>query len=438
MGDLLDLNMAVEYRASMITSFAQFLEQLQAKEAAILAAEAVKHGPTIGDMYEGLTRELLERAIPEGLNLRLVDGFVLGVNGDYSPQTDAMLVVGSAGHKIPKTEKWAWPIADVLAVFEVKKNLYANDLADSIDKMRKISLQQNALLGSENKQVKLGPSYSAFARVMGRFAGDDELDEFDDVDGEILRTIAHEQLAPVRVVFGYEGYADEYGLREAFADALGKVPGGLAGPAVLPNIIICRKNALLKLNGHPFVAPLLDNGEWPLFGSTQKAPFALLLELLWARLSNQFQAQFPVDDSLEIEAVAPLLTGKVEKVEQSFGWRYFIKTLSKGQLADRHSEEWEPFEISLGEFTVFTMAMSRGGLDLDDNALMEAADHHQMDLKSFADRLTKARLFSWRSDSVAEPITHTIHQVFTPDGRVWLSSNSDLLTLWTTQKYAKK
>ncbi len=34
----------------MITSFAQFLEQLQALEAAILAKEEVKHGPTIGDM----------------------------------------------------------------------------------------------------------------------------------------------------------------------------------------------------------------------------------------------------------------------------------------------------------------------------------------------------------------------------------------------------
>ena len=62
----------------MITSFAEFLEQLQAKEAELLAAEAVQHAPTIGDMYEGLTRELVERAIPKKLNLRLVDGFVLG------------------------------------------------------------------------------------------------------------------------------------------------------------------------------------------------------------------------------------------------------------------------------------------------------------------------------------------------------------------------
>ncbi|TAY27219.1 hypothetical protein ELH88_38760 [Rhizobium ruizarguesonis] len=81
----------------MITSFAQFLEQFQAKEVAILAKEEVKHGPTIGDMYEGLARELIERTIPEKLNLKLVDGFVVGVDGDYSQQTDAMLVMGTDG-----------------------------------------------------------------------------------------------------------------------------------------------------------------------------------------------------------------------------------------------------------------------------------------------------------------------------------------------------
>src|SRR5690349_3428508 len=130
----------------MITSFAAFLESLQAKEAAILAEQNVKHAPTIGDMYEGLTKELLERAIPPNLGLRLVDGFIIGVDGKPGNQIDAMLVMGDKGRQIPKTTKWEWPIADVLAVFEVKKNLYAADLADSIDKMRVVSQQQKEYL----------------------------------------------------------------------------------------------------------------------------------------------------------------------------------------------------------------------------------------------------------------------------------------------------
>lgn len=190
----------------MITSFAQFLQQLQAKEAALLAEEEVRHGPTIGDMYEGLTRELLDRAIPNDLNLRLLQGFVVGVDGKRSHQTDAMLVMGERGRQLPRTDSWEWPIADVLAVFEVKKNLYGAELLDSLDKMRGISLQQQKLL-AQNIQVHLGPSRNAFARITGRLPRNDEEEDLTSAEAEIYRTVAHEQLAPLRVVFGYEGYA---------------------------------------------------------------------------------------------------------------------------------------------------------------------------------------------------------------------------------------
>ncbi|TIM87311.1 MAG: hypothetical protein E5Y50_12625 [Mesorhizobium sp.] len=317
------------YRDLMITSFADFLEKLQEKEAAILSEQSVTHGPTIGDMYEGLTRELLERAIPGELNVRLVDGFVLGVDGKLGHQTDAMLVMGEKGQRIPKTNQWIWPIEDVLALFEVKKTLFGNQLVDSIEKMRVISLQQKELMASKRKKVKIGPSKDAFARLMGRFPSARELEDFQGVGGEILRTIAHEQLAPVRIVFGYEGYADETGLRKGFLDALRDAPGGVAGPAVLPNLIICRKNAILKMNGHPFVSPVGNDGRWNLFGSTRTAPFALLLELIWTRLGNEFKAQFPVDDSLTKEVIAPLLAGEVVIKGSVRGWMFHYSTLSK-------------------------------------------------------------------------------------------------------------
>lgn len=419
----------------MITSIAEFLEQLQKKEADVLAAEEVKHAPTIGDMYEGLTREIVERAIPTELNLKLIDGFVLGVDGKHSHQTDAMLVMGNSGRQLPKTDKWEWPIADVLAVFEVKKNLYAKDLADSINKMRAISLQQKELL-SENKQVHLGPSNSAFARLMGRFPKGGELDDLSSTDGEILRTIAHEQLAPIRIVFGYDGYADELGLRNGFLDALEKVPDGLAGPAVLPNLIVCRKNALLKMNGHPYIVPESDDGEWHLFGSTREAPMVLLLELLWTRLGNEFQARFPVDDDLRMEPIAPLLSGKPIVEGEQRGWMFYVKALSKNQLAEVEAQHWTPFEVSPEENVLFSMAMNHGGLALNDADLLEAADHYGLELKAFADRLIGARLFSWKSTDVAHPIADTIHQVVSPDGRFWLSANSDLMQVWISENFS--
>lgn len=417
----------------MITSLSQFLDQLQEKEAAILAEQPVTHGPTIGDMYEGLTRELLERAIPEELNIRLVDGFVIGVDGKHGHQTDAMLVMGERGQRIPKTDQWIWPIEDVLAVFEVKKTLFGNQLVDSIEKMRVVSLQQKELMASERKQVKLGPSKDAFARLMGRFPTAGELEDFQGVGGEILRTIAHEQLAPVRIVFGYEGYADETGLRKGFLDALRDAPEGIAGPAVLPNLVICRKNAILKMNGHPFISPVGDDGRWNLFGSTRTAPFALLLELIWTRLGNEFNAQFPVDDNLVKEVIAPLLAGEVVIDGSARGWMFHYSTLSKKQLADTSPDQWEPVSVTLEEHVIFGMAMDLGGLDLNDQSLQEGAVQSGLDLKVLADRLVASRLFSWVAVDVAHPVNDTIHTAVTPDGNFWLSDNQRLLGLWSQQ-----
>lgn len=417
----------------MITSFAEFLEQLQEKEDAFLAQQPVTHGPTIGDMYEGLTRELLERAIPEQLNVRLVDGFVLGVDGKPSHQTDAMLVMGEKGQRIPKTSQWIWPIEDVLAVFEVKKSLFGNQLVDSLEKMRAVSLQQKELMASERKRVKLGPSKDAFARLMGRFPSTAELDDFEGAGGEILRTIAHEQLAPVRIVFGYEGYADETGLRKGFLDALRDAPDGLAGPAVLPNLIICRRNAILKMNGHPFISPIGDDGRWNLFGSTRVAPFALLLELIWTRLGNEFNAQFPVDDNLTKEVIAPLLAGEVVTNGSVRGWMFHYSTLSKKQLAETPADRWEPVAVTLEEYVIFGMAMNLGGLDLNDQSLRDGAAKSAVNLQSFADRLVSARLFSWVAPDVAHPLNDTIHTAVTSDGNFWLSDNQKLLGLWAQQ-----
>lgn len=119
----------------MITSFADILRDLQLKEQAILSAQAISHGPTIGNMYEGLTRDLLSRAIPATAGLRLVDGFVVGHDKTLSPQIDCMLVQGE-GEQIPHTNHYKWPVKDVVAVFEAKKSLYGAQLQDSHKKLR--------------------------------------------------------------------------------------------------------------------------------------------------------------------------------------------------------------------------------------------------------------------------------------------------------------
>lgn len=76
----------------MIKTIADLLRELMVKEAAKLDDETITHGPTIGSMYEGLARDILDRVIPGDLEVRVVDGFIEGVDGSLSPQLDAMVV----------------------------------------------------------------------------------------------------------------------------------------------------------------------------------------------------------------------------------------------------------------------------------------------------------------------------------------------------------
>lgn len=114
----------------MIRTVADFLHQLVEAEVARLDAVDIVHGPTIGEMYEGLSADLLRRAVPEQLGLRVVDGFITDGLGNRSGQVDCMLVRGS-GDPIPYTDAFVWPVKDVIAVFEIKKRLHHDDLVDA-------------------------------------------------------------------------------------------------------------------------------------------------------------------------------------------------------------------------------------------------------------------------------------------------------------------
>lgn len=119
--------------ASMISDMASLLKAFLDTEALKIAEQGITHGPTIGDMYEGLARETLSRTIPGGLDIRVVKGFIESVNGSLSSQIDCMIVTGE-GRQLPHTDSYVWPIGDVLVVIEIKKNLYGKELRSSFEK----------------------------------------------------------------------------------------------------------------------------------------------------------------------------------------------------------------------------------------------------------------------------------------------------------------
>ena len=124
----------------MITTVADFLEEFRSYALSRIKSDDkdIKHTVAIGDNFEGLTAELLNKAVFEGLNLKMVErSFIYNDSGEISDELDCILVVGE-GQKMSFANRYRYHIKDVIAVFQVKKNLYANDIDDSHQNLRSV------------------------------------------------------------------------------------------------------------------------------------------------------------------------------------------------------------------------------------------------------------------------------------------------------------
>jgi len=97
------------------------------------------HMPTLGSAYEEITKQGIYQdfAIPKGLDLRVVSGFI-SIGGEMlAEQIDCMLVHGQ-GERYGLTQQYKYDINNVLCIFEVKKNLRKADYVDALQNLAKI------------------------------------------------------------------------------------------------------------------------------------------------------------------------------------------------------------------------------------------------------------------------------------------------------------
>jgi len=425
----------------MLTSIANILRELQEKEATKLSQEHITHAPTIGSMYEGLTRNLLDRAIPVALDLRVVSGFVEGYDKRLGPQTDAMLVTGE-GRQIPYVDAFVWPIQNVIAVFEVKKNLYGADLDDAFIKLRTI----NDMFGeyaqnTPDAKFEIGPAFNAFARLTGLYPRSRE--EIAGLPEELqffFHLLVTEQVGPIRVVLGYEGYVDEFGLRRGFSEYLEQntsISRGF-GLGSFPNLIICRNNSLLKMNGQPYISPLVDDW-WIAVVSNSENPIRLLIELIWTRLSNQFKQYFPMDDTLQMERLAPFLLARIARRGQTIGWEYQQHVLEKNELMSIEPTRWTPRDVDENEWVILQQVANKGELDTRDPHFRSWAREEKFDPDEAISKLVSDRLLA-RVDEFHVRILATgdLITAFMPSGQTIATSETDLAALWMMEQLAAR
>lgn len=419
----------------MITTVAELLQQLMSKEREKLDAQKITHPPTIGAMYEGLARDIVSRSIPVNLDVRVVEGFIEGVDGELSPQIDATIVTG-AGQRIPHTDTYVWPIADVIAAFEVKKSLYGADLKDGFVKLRAVKRMSEAYIQS-GVSMDPSPSFRAFARLTGRYPKSvEEVDRLPDELNYLFHAILADQVAPVRVMLGYHGYADEAGLRKGLLDYLEEQEGPAEGfgASSMPNLIVARRNALLKMDGHPYISPMTD-GWWHLLVSSPENPLRILIELLWAKLGDRFGSAFPVDDNLELERLAPLLDARLMTEDGRTGWAYKPMNFSAVDLAAAEPPQWKPEETEVAEMVIQLQVARHGSVDVRDPKFREFAAEEGFDADAVIARMVERRVLAWVDDHTVRLVDGGVMLTgFMPDGKGYTTSEPELFRSWVSKK----
>lgn len=428
----------------MIQTVADFLLELRNLEARRLAGVTITHGPTIGAMYEGLSRDLLERAIPSALGLRLVNGFVTDGLGNQSGQIDCMLVRGE-GSQLPYTDSHLWHVKDVVAVLEIKKTLYGTELIDAFDHLRGVQVLHSTYMQSQRASgdsVDVSSALRAFAETTGIVPPAYEaLGSLSVSDQLLFHTLVNEQVSPIRIVFGYDGFQTERGFRRSLFSRLQSIVAAGTdegvrgyGAGSFPQLIVSGGYSLCKANGQPFSARFREDG-WPFYFSASVNPLQLLLEYVWTRLSQQFGVGGLWGEDLTVEQLHPYLIAQIREQEGRLGWFYEFVDTGDAQLAAAGGyAEWEPAQLTDEGFVLVQRLCAGSQVLWDDPELLAFLASRGVDSAELKASLLDTGLVAMSGQEM-ELITELCQCVTMPDGTLVAGeNNTGRLTRWVQRR----
>lgn len=384
----------------MINTVSDLLEQFKthALEQISTKEKDIKHRVTIGEMFEGLTQELLSKALFKDLGLQIVKrSFIYNDQGTLSDEMDCLLVVGE-GLRIAFSDRYRFHIKDVIAVIQVKKNLYANDIDDAHRNLRSV-LNVSTPRDAEPFVDRL--HRDAYRTLLSTERPTrDKVDKLTDKEQFAYHLLLMEAFHPLRIVIGYYGYPTEYSLREGFVKKMEQLTsnGSAIGysPVSLPCLYICGNNSILKNNGMPIAKPF--NGSrfyWDILLSSSGKPSYHLLELIWTRLSFKFGISSQIfGDDFDLEPVHPFLScGHKQINDSSWGWEFSYHYLTRKELSLPMSPlPWKPHVVNAEQFTLLRYLNDNGAVEFCDTQFTNFIQTNGLNLTEIVEHLVEARL----------------------------------------------
>ena len=406
----------------MIKTVADFLDCLREKENAALKQQDITHPPTISDMYEGLTHDLLNRAFPPSAGIDVTAGFITDNSGTLSDELDCMVVMGT-GQEVPYTNKRKYVIDDVVAVVQVKKNLYSSDLRSGYGNLLSVTKFDPS---RDRRAVLLRDAFQTTTRRP--LPSREQLPSLPYEIQLIYQTLVMELVYPARIIFGYNGFKSQSALRRSFVDFLSAqmttIPAQGFGVPSMPSLISCGRHSIVKANGMPFCSPMEEDGFWPVLGSTSTNPIELLLQVVWTRLV--YDRKLPAtlfDDDAFLQPMARFIDARPTRIGDQGGWMYRVTNASPKVLEEEpEPSRWEPVIVDQTQFVILNRLCGEERIQLNDPDLANFLSAGGYTVGSFVQSLNNLGLAARDGDTLVL-LTRGCTCAILPDGRFAVAEN---------------
>ena len=390
-----------------IYTLSDLLLSLAKQENEVLKSYGIQHRPTIGNQYEGLTAGILNKSLFRDLHLIVArNSFIEGSNTEYD-----IILSDGAGTPIKYSERqFVFKPQQVLAVIQVKKNLYGAEVKDSYENLATIA---PLYYGKATEEYVCRWATTSVRNSLGKHVSAYKKGELSLDEEYLYHTLVTEPQIPVRVVLGYNGYASEKNFRKGIFEYLETCKTTANerkkgyGPNDMPNLIICEDYSCVKITGTPF-CPIYDSsnaGWWNLLGTSSYNPMYFLLETIWTKLSYKYQLPSVLfGEDLKTPCLSPFLDARIHKDKGApIGWDYDYQDLTAKRLLQNNViEEWKPVEIDETQWVILGELGEKGSVCIKDNKDLErfVIQGGYSDLNDFIDKLLATRLVTIDGDNI--------------------------------------
>ncbi|VTQ59493.1 Uncharacterised protein [Campylobacter jejuni] len=406
-----------------IKSIADLLSAFSLKEVEKIAQQNITHAPTIGEMYEGLTKDILlnntlMKSFPSELNLKVRSGFFYNESEELSSQIDCMLVQGE-GERIPHTNEYKYKIKNVIAIFEVKKNLFLSELRDSLNLLEKTDSFFNLSKSISDLNFHfINRSFEKITYTKPPHIND--LDKLNEHDYAVYQALASDQLAPIRIAIGYEGYKTEARFREGFMSYLSEHEKFRIFK--IPSLIISDNFSIIKMNGFPYYCSNPDDKKWVVAASSNCNPLVFILELIFDKIQQKYGVNLHLDEEIVDENTYPLLS--ITKKDAK--WGAHLIEVDSSFLKNREPYlTWNPVPIDKDEMLLLKEIEASKIITQDDILRLKSISDRTDKLIS---KLINERYFVYSENSILK--SSEFHFLYFNSGNYLLFPNKRKIQQW--------